>query len=130
MKNTLELWHRFVETRDVAMLDEILAEDVKLHSPFVWTPKEGRAAAKSILAAVMTVFEDFHYVREIHGENDVVLEFAARVGELNLRGVDIISFDAGGKMVDFEVMVRPGNALMALAEQMRQKLDWQSLGKS
>jgi hypothetical protein len=127
MKETLARWHQFVATKDVALLNEILAENVRLHSPFVWKPKEGRAAAIAILSTVMNVFEDFHYVREIAGERDLVLEFAARIGDLQLRGVDLITFDDDGLMVDFEVMVRPGNALMALAEQMRARLDWQNL---
>lgn len=122
MEETLLKWHRFVEARDVSLLDEILAEDIRFHSPFVWKPKEGNAAAKMILAAVITVFEDFRYVREIKGKRDAMLQFAARVGDLELRGVDILAFGDDGKIVDFEVMIRPGNALMAVASEMQKRL--------
>jgi 2,4-dienoyl-CoA reductase (NADPH2) len=51
-----------------------------------------------------------------------VLEFSARVGEKRLKGVDIIAFDTDGKIVDFEVMVRPANGLQALGEQVGVRL--------
>jgi hypothetical protein len=35
-----------------------------------------------------------------------------------LKGVDIIRFDEAGRIAEFEVMVRPANALMALGQAM------------
>ena len=69
-----------------------------------------------------TVFENFKYVREIFGEKDCVLEFEANVGELTLRGVDLIKFGDDGKIIDFEVMIRPANALQALGIEMGKRL--------
>lgn len=122
MNKTLDRWHEFVETGNAGILDEILAEEVKFHSPFVWKPKDGKAITTRILLTVMTVFEDFRYVREITDEKNLALEFEARVGELTLRGVDLIELDAHGKIVDFEVMVRPANALQALGTEMGKRL--------
>ncbi len=39
--STVEAWHRLVEARDAAALDDILADDVVFHSPVVHTPQEG-----------------------------------------------------------------------------------------
>ena len=122
MNETLARWHEFVESPNTETLKEILAEDVEFHSPFVWKPKAGKAITTQILMTVTTVFEDFRYIREIHGEKDFVLEFEARVGELTLRGVDLIKLDANGKIIDFEVMVRPANALQALGMEMGRRL--------
>ncbi len=113
-----ELWHKFVETQDTDILNELLAKDVKFHSPFVWKPKEGKQITAHILKTVTSVFEEFRYVREIIGENDWALEFEAKIGDLTLRGVDLIKFDAEGKIIDFEVMVRPANALQVLGIEM------------
>lgn len=121
-KNALEKWHEFIETRNPEILDEILSENVKFHSPFVWKPKEGKSAATAILLTASEVFEDFGYVREILGATDCMLEFEAKIDSLNLRGVDIIKFDADGKFVDFEVMIRPANALEALGRKMTRRL--------
>lgn len=122
MTETLQRWHEFVETRNAAILEEILAAEVKFHSPFVWKPKDGKAITIKILMTVTQVFEDFRYVREIIGDENCALEFEAKVGELTLRGVDLIQIAEDGKIVDFEVMVRPANALQALGTEMGKRL--------
>ena len=119
---TLRQWHEFINTENPGILDEILHDDVSFHSPFVWKPKLGKPMTKKILTTVTGVFEEFRYIREIFGDNDWMLEFEAEVGELTLRGVDIIKIDDDGKIVDFEVMVRPANALQALGKEMTERL--------
>ena len=61
-------------------------------------------------------------MNEILSEVAVVLEFSAHVGQLSVKGVDIIQFNAEGQIVDFEVMVRPANGLQALAVAIAQQL--------
>lgn len=122
MNEQLEQWHKFVKTQDAELLDEILADDVKFHSPFVWKPKEGKQITTTILTTVIDVFEEFQYVRKIIDDKNCMLEFEAKIGELNLRGVDIIEFGEDGKFTDFEVMVRPANALQKLGMEMSKRL--------
>lgn len=122
METTIKLWHQFVATQNTEILQSILADDIKFHSPFVWKPKEGKPMAILILQTVTKVFEDFHYVREISEGSNAMLEFEAKVGELTLRGVDLLEFNAEGKIVDFEVMIRPANALQALGLEMGKRL--------
>jgi len=122
MNETLSRWHQFVETQNAEILDEILADNVKFHSPFVWKPKDGKAMTVLILTTVVKVFEDFRYVRELHDGQNFALEFEARVGEFTLRGIDLIQLDESGKIIDFEVMVRPANALQALGMEMGRRL--------
>jgi hypothetical protein len=43
----------------------LLADDVVFRSPVVFRPYYGRDAAASILRAVVRVFDDFRYVREM-----------------------------------------------------------------
>ncbi|MEO8073920.1 MAG: nuclear transport factor 2 family protein [Acidobacteriota bacterium] len=118
----IALWHQFIETKNAEILHEILADDVKFHSPFVWKPKHGKMMAAAILTTVTEVFEDFQYIREIFDKNLTCLEFAARIGEFNLRGVDLIEFNEDGKIIDFEVMIRPANALGKLGAEMTKRL--------
>lgn len=122
MNQTLSLWHQFVETGNSELLEEILADDVKFHSPFVWKPKDGKATAVLILKTVTTVFEDFRYIRKILDETNWALEFEARIGEFSLRGVDLIRLDDEGRIIDFEVMIRPANALQILGAEMGKRL--------
>lgn len=118
----LELWHQFVATQNPSILDELLSENVLFHSPFVWKPKEGKKMTAAILMTVTSVFEEFRYVREILDGENWALEFEAKVGGLTLRGVDLMRFDESGKIVDFEVMIRPANALQALGMEMTKRL--------
>jgi hypothetical protein len=126
IEDTLDLWHDFVTDPQVHILDEILADDVKFHSPFVWKPKLGKAATITILMTVVEVFDDFGYVREIVSGKQWALEFEAKVGELDVRGVDLFELDADGKIIDLEVMVRPANGLQALGLEMARRLAQQS----
>lgn len=127
MNETIKHWHEFIETLNANILDEILAENVKFHSPFVWKPKEGKMMTKAILIAASQTFQDFRYVREIAENNNFMLEFEAKVGELTLRGVDIIALGDDGKIIDFEVMIRPANALQSLGMEMTKKLSEKGL---
>ena len=52
----------------------------------------------------------------------VVLEFSAKVGDKFFKGIDMIRFDDTGRIVDFEVMVRPLNDPQALGADMAQRL--------
>lgn len=113
-----------VEARDMDAAVALLADDVEFRSPVVHTPYRGRAAVAPILDAVVQVFEDFEYVREIGAPDaaDHGLVFRARVGDLRLEGIDLLHTDADGRIDDFVVMLRPLNATIAVAEAMRAKL--------
>ncbi len=121
MALTLKRWHEFVESQDEQILSEILANDAKFYSPFVWKPKN-KVDGLMILATVVEVFEDFRYTREMTGINSCGLEFAARIGEVSLEGIDLIEFDESGQIIEFKVMIRPANALAALGAKMTEKL--------
>lgn len=122
MENQLARWHKCIETKNAEMLNEILADDIKFHSPFVWKPKEGKQMTVAIFTTVLEVLEDFKYIREIKDEKNCMLEFEAKVGDLKLRGVDIIQLDEDGKFIDFEVMIRPANSLQKLGMEMTKRL--------
>ena len=122
-QQTLAGWHRFVSTRQEDVLAPLLAENVVFHSPFVQSPIPGRAATLLVLTTVAQIFENFHYHRSfVAGRHDVALEFSANIGKWELKGVDLIQFDAAGEMVEFEVMIRPIKALQALGDEMGRRI--------
>jgi len=118
----LDRWHKIVFNRDLADLQAMLAEDVVFRSPFVWRPYLGRQAAWLILSTVLDVFQAFAYHRELVDGDNWALEFSARVGDLSLKGIDLIRLDGDGRIVEFEVFVRPFNGLQALGAVMAQRL--------
>lgn len=111
-------WHAFFQTQDDAIFADLVADDVIFRSPFLWKPKHGKNTLRIVLSAAAQVFEDFAYHRELTDGSSVVLEFSAHVGAIELKGIDLIRFNADGKIIEFEVMVRPFKGLQALAEAM------------
>lgn len=104
-----------VEAGDAATLAACLAEDATFTSPAVFEPYQGREAAMMVLDAVMRVFEDFRYVGAFTGDDGrEVLEFRTRVGDKQVQGIDLLTFDdETGLVVDLTVMLRPLRGLEA-----------------
>ena len=121
---SLSLWHAMIRTGDLQALPALLDPDAVFRSPMAHTPYPGAPVVSMILNTVFNVFEDFTYHRELASADglNVVLEFSTRVGEKQLKGIDMIRFNEQGKIVDFEVMVRPLSGLQALGEEMGRRL--------
>ena len=119
---SLDLWHDIVFNKRIDALGELLAKDVIFLSPFVWKPYHGRYPAFVILSTVTEVFQDFAYHRELEVDSTWALEFSAKVGDLSVKGIDLIEFNHEGRIQRFEVFIRPANGLLALGEEMRQRL--------
>jgi len=120
----LESWHRMVASGDLSALPAIVHPEAVFRSPVANTPYASAQAVILVLNTAYQVFEDFQYHRQLASDDglNVVLEFSARVGERQLKGIDFIRFDADGKIVDFEVMVRPMSGLQALGEAMAARI--------
>ena len=118
------------EERD-RLLDEFLAEDVVFYSPVVFTPQKGRAAAKLYLVAAGSTFggdeapemgsaggekaeRGFRYTKRVISENHAVLEFETTMGGKYVNGVDILTCNPAGQIVEFKVMIRPLQAINAV----------------
>ena len=113
-----------IATGDLGALPSLLHAGATFRSPMALKPYASANAVNLILTTVFGVFEDFVYHRELASDDglNAVLEFSARVGDKQLKGIDLIRFDTDGKIVDFEVMIRPLNGLQALGEQMGQRI--------
>ncbi len=131
----LENWHRVVREMNEPALDEVLADDVVFHSPVMHTPQEGKVLAKLYLMAAFNVLpgdstknssgeekSEFRFVREVVGDNDLVLEFVTKIDGITINGVDMIRFNDDGKIVDFKVMMRPLKAIQKIHGQMAKML--------
>ena len=121
---TLELWHEMLEARDISRLDEVLAEDCVFISPIVHTPQVGRELTTLYLTGAFNVFNDsFHYVKEVVEGQHAVLEFRCEVDGIDINGVDIMTFDQDGRIVEFRVMIRPLKAINLLHQKMQAMLE-------
>lgn len=113
MTHPLETWHRLVRERDAAGLHELLDSDAVFISPVVHAPQRGRELAAMYLGAAFGVFfnSSFRYVREIVGHEDAMLEFETEIDGIVVNGVDILKWNAAGRIVEFKVMLRPLKAI-------------------
>lgn len=116
----IDTWHRLVRSQDPGGLDDLLAEGAVFVSPIVHAPQRGKAVTKAYLSAAFQVFFNptFRYVREIRGPTDAMLEFETRIDGVLVNGVDIIQWNAEGRIVEFKVMVRPLKAINLIHERM------------
>ena len=122
-QRTLEEWHRMVDARDLSEVVALCAPNAVFLSPVAFTRYEGAPLVAKFLQQAMQVFADFAYHRTFYaGDHSVVLEFSACVGDKTLKGIDMIRFDADGRMSEFEVMVRPASGLQALGAEMARRM--------
>jgi NAD(P)H-dependent FMN reductase len=129
-RTVIERWHAIVASRDYDALDRLLAEDVVFQSPALHTPQLGKAVTKKYLVAAFHVLDtgQFRYVGEWLGERSAVLEFETAVGDVQVNGIDMIEWDAGGQITKFKVMLRPVKALQTVMPLMAQALQGGSPG--
>lgn len=124
-------------------LDAMLHEDCVFLSPIVFTPQRGREITKLYLRAAGGTLADvdpnaeakgvtdadskFKYTKVIREGHHAMLEFETTLdvdGEQKYaNGVDIITCDDDGMIVEFKVMMRPLQAIHAVHAQMKAMLE-------
>jgi hypothetical protein len=139
-------WHDHMRGRLDGGLDAMLHPDVVFLSPIVFTPQKGRDITKLYLtAAGGTLGGDtdengdnttddvsssgsgsgggFRYTKEICQGHFAMLEFETSIGGKYVNGVDIITCDDDGMIVEFKVMIRPLQAINLVHGQMKAMLE-------
>lgn len=121
---SLDTWHHMVASRDLSNLLSIVHPDAVFRSPMANTAYTSAPALMLALSTVIQVFEDFTYHRQLATDDglNIVLEFSARVGDKQLKGIDLVRFNEQGQITEFEVMVRPLSGLQALGTKMGARL--------
>ena len=124
-KNLIHKWHEVIESDDLKMLDEIIADDAVFSSPVVFKPMEGKEITMMYLHAAGQSFnmEKFKYTREIHDDMNSVLEFETYIDDNSVNGVDMIEWNEDGKICNFKVMIRPFKAVQKVQEKMIEALE-------
>jgi hypothetical protein len=119
----LSRWHAVVKSKDPALLDGLLADEVVFRSPAVFAPQEGKALTSSYLSAALKVLgPSLRYVGQWHDNASAALEFEADLDGIYVQGTDILRWNAEGQLVSFTVMVRPLRGLQKLVELMALQL--------
>ena len=124
-KKFLDKWYQVYRSDEPEFLEEILDESVIFSSPVLFKPIEGKEMTKLYLMGAGITFnmDKFTYVREVVDGLDSILEFETYIDDILVNGVDMIRWNAEGKIIDFKVMVRPLRAIEALQKKMSESLD-------
>jgi hypothetical protein len=120
----LARWHTYIRSHDQKALWDLLHPDAVFESPVVHTPQRGRDITFKYLSSADKVLggPGFAYVGEWLSADGAVLEFTNEINGIRINGVDMIRFDADGRIVHFKVMVRPLKAVNLLHQLMGEQL--------
>jgi hypothetical protein len=135
-------WHDHMRGRLDGGLDAMLHPEVVFLSPIVFTPQEGRDITKLYLTAAGGTLggepDDpaaggssstggsgggFRYTKEVCQGHSAMLEFETQIDGKYVNGVDIITCDDDGMIVEFKVMIRPLQAINLVHAQMKAMLE-------
>lgn len=116
-------WKKMIASGDRARLEELVADDAEILSPAYWAPKQSKKYVMTILGAVNQGASDFTITHEWAQGDRVIFEFQASLGDVKMKGVDIITVNEAGQLAQIEVLIRPINALMAMAEHVKSSFE-------
>ena len=124
-QNFIKSWHDNLHVPNVDFLEEILDENVVFYSPVVFKPIQGKEMTKLYLASAGESFnmESFKDVREVHQAMESVLEFETDIDGIWVNGIDMITWNEAGKIIDFKVMIRPLKAVEIVRMKMVESLE-------
>jgi hypothetical protein len=131
---TMVGWHAFLAGDPAIPLEDLLHPEVVFWSPVLFKRQQGRDLAVMYLKAAYQVFpgdrpEDstgsdglstgsFRYTKKVLDGNHAVLEFETQIDGIHVNGVDIITCDDEGLIVEFKVMLRPFKAIEVARDRM------------
>jgi len=127
----LQAWFDYMlDGHDRALLHTMLHPDVVFRSPVVHTPQEGRDITFAYLTAAGNTLGNpsFKYTRVFDCGDKAVLEFETEMDGIHVNGIDMIEWDAEGRITDFKVMVRPLRAMQTVHAAMGRMLNEMKAG--
>lgn len=136
IEQNMEKWNAHLKGELPGGLDELLHDDCVFYSPIVFSPQKGKTLTKMYLGAAGNTFSEgddkkavgkpeskFKYIKKVLAGDHAVLEFESEIDGKYINGVDIISFNDEGKIVEFKVMIRPLQAINTMHEKMKAMLE-------
>ena len=147
IEKCIESWHELIRGNHPGGLDALLAADVEFYSPIVFRAQKGKEIAKLYLQAAGATFggesakggaveasanpqSKFRYTKEVLTGHSAVLEFETEMDGKYVNGVDIITCNDEGRIVEFKVMIRPLQAVNLVHQQMASMLEKTKEGAS
>ncbi|WP_329454135.1 nuclear transport factor 2 family protein [Streptomyces sp. NBC_01497] len=121
-----ERFRAAVEKGELDALEDLFSEDIRFYSPVKFIPFHGKPMVLGLFGVLLRIFEDFRYIGHFEGAAEtstdgeeapsVILPFRTAVEGKQIHGIDLLQFDATGRIKEFTVMVRPQSAVHALGQ--------------
>lgn len=134
--SVIEQWHAYTRGELANGLDVLLDDNVIFYSPIVYTPQAGKVITTLYLQAAgqtlpgdkkrnanVDTSKQFRYTKQVLDGNTAVLEFETSIDGKYVNGVDIITCNEAGRIIEFRVMIRPLQAINLVHQQMADMLD-------
>lgn len=117
-----------VEEGNVTQAPDLFHEDACFRSPVLFKPYEGREQVLQVLRAAERVLGAggrFRYVHQLEDPDHRVamLEFATEVDGRQVEGIDKLTFDGDGRIIELKVMIRPASGLQAVGARMAEEFE-------
>ena len=135
----MDNWNAHLRGEYPGGIDELLHDDCVFLSPIVFSPQRGKELTKMYLGAAGNVLpgdtdsdgekaapdpdKAFRYTKKVLDGNHAVLEFETYIVDTAVNGVDIITCDEDGKIIEFKVMIRPLKAINLVHANMKEMLE-------
>jgi hypothetical protein len=117
-QKSLTNWLAMIAENDFQDLPSIIAADAVFRSAVGLKPYPGRELVCLMLGTAARIFEDFKYHRKFLNDENAALEFSAHIGDIELKAIHLIRFNAAGEFVEIEKLVRPMEGVKALGNAM------------
>jgi hypothetical protein len=102
--------------RDATALKATLAGDVVLNSPIIEVPFQGIDEVGDLYTALLDAFDEFEYGFELPTDDGLIFSWRALVDGTPAEGVDVVRFDAQGKVAELTVFMRPLTGIAAFID--------------
>src|SRR5256885_9959991 len=93
--------------RDPAALAATFADDVVLRSPVAARPFRGRERVADVMTELIAALDELEYTAVVDGGDVHVLAFRMRLDGRVVEAVDLLRFDADGRVREIVVHARP-----------------------
>src|SRR5260370_2735302 len=104
----LRRWYGVVESENLALLDELLADEVVFRSPAVFAPQEGKELTAGYLSAALKVLGlSLRHASQWHDHASAVRDFEPDLVAAYVQSVHILPSNARHNPVSLPLLLRP-----------------------
>src|ERR1700734_404542 len=107
-----------MQRKDLDAMLSHMSDDVRLQTPLVSEPFQGKASIRPVVEALLAVVDRFEFLELMEGPKHVSEFFKVTVGSLALDGMDYWRLDEEGLIQEMTGLWRPLQAILAVQNRL------------